>query len=71
MSSSVSALTGLTTTASGAGLTTAAFSGGASTLLGVTGASAATVAAAPVALAAGGIALVGYGAYKLWEWFDD
>lgn len=71
MSSSASALAGLTSTASGAGLTTAAFSGGASTLLGVTGASAATVAAAPVALAAGGIALVGYGAYKLWEWFDD
>lgn len=71
MTSGTSALTGISSVASGAGLTTAAFSGGASTIVGLTGASVATVAAAPVVLAAGGVALVGYGVYKVWSWLSD
>lgn len=72
LTSAAPAVTGLTSVAGGAGLTTAALSGGAgtSTLLGLTSASVAT-AAAPVVLAAGGVALVGYGVYKLWTLFDD
>lgn len=44
---------------------------GSSTIAGIVGSSAVATAAAPVALAAGGVALVGYGAYKLWDWLTD
>ncbi|EGJ8836595.1 lecithin retinol acyltransferase family protein [Escherichia coli] len=65
-------LTSLVATASGTGMTTAALSGtaGTSALAGIASSSVAA-ATAPVALAVGGVALAGYGVYKLWSWLSD
>ncbi|CAD5568827.1 lecithin retinol acyltransferase family protein [Escherichia coli] len=72
VSAGSSPLTSLVATASGTGMTTAALSGtaGSSAIAGIASSSVAA-ATAPVALAVGGVALAGYGVYKLWSWLSD
>ncbi|CAD5570153.1 lecithin retinol acyltransferase family protein [Escherichia coli] len=72
VSAGSSPVTSLVAAASGTGMTTAALSGtaGSSALAGIASSSVAA-ATAPVALAVGGVALAGYGVYKLWSWISD
>lgn len=64
---------GLTAATTGTAMTTAGLSGaaGSGAVVGLVGTSTVAAVAAPVALAAGGVALIGYGAYKLWDWLKD
>lgn len=61
---------GITAITTGTVAATATLSGS-SAIVGIVSSSAVATAAAPVALAAGGVALVGYGVCKLWDLLTD